>query len=98
MGHCDHRLLAYALFCFDGVSGSQLTAELADHGISVSSGSACHSGTPSPSTVLTEMGISPEMALGGVPFSMGRHTSAAEIDQTVTPIETVLKGIYAIRL
>lgn len=92
MGHRDHRLPGYALFCFEGVSGSQLADELADHGIAVSSGSACHSGTPSPSTVLTEMGVSPETALGAIRFSMGRHTSAADIDQTVTALENVLEG------
>lgn len=94
MGHRDHRLPGYALFCFEGVSGSQLVEELAEHGIAVSSGSACHSGTPSPLTVLIEMGVSPETALGAVRFSMGRHTSAAEIDQTVTALENVLERIY----
>lgn len=73
------------------MTGSRIVDELAERDIAVSSGSACHSGTPSPSTVLTEMGISPDTALGAVRFSMGRHTTEAEIHQTVTILEDIIE-------
>lgn len=91
IGHPDRRLPGYALFCFEGASGARIVDDLAEEGIAVSSGSACHSGTPSPSTVLTEMGVDPDVALGAVRFSMGRHTTANDVDRTITALRDVLE-------
>ena len=93
IGHPERRLPGYALVCFDGASGSRIVEELADRGIAVSSGSACHSGTPSPSSVLTEMGVDPDTALGAVRFAMGRRTTADEVDRTVTALRDILAEI-----
>ena len=46
----------------DGVFGHELLA--AAHGIAASTGSVCHSGTHTPSPVLTAMGLEPARALG----------------------------------
>ena len=47
--------------------------------IAVSTGSACTTGSGKPSHVLSAMSLSPEEASGTVRFSMGRHTSDAEV-------------------
>ncbi|UWG52192.1 Cysteine sulfinate desulfinase/cysteine desulfurase or related enzyme [Halalkaliarchaeum sp. AArc-CO] len=91
VGHPEQRLPGYALFCFEEATGAQLVDALADRGIAVSSGSACHTGTASPSRVLTEMGIDAQTALGAVRFSMGRHTTADDVDQAVAALEDALE-------
>ena len=90
VGHPSQRLPGYALFCFEDVAGTDIVAALAEQGVAVSSGSACHSGTPSPSTVLTEMGIDPEIALGAVRFSMGRDTNLEDVVNAVNALEDAL--------
>ena len=93
IGHPTQRLPGYALFCFEGVAGADVVAALAERGIAVSSGSACHSGTPSPSTVLTEMGIDAERALGAVRVSMGRDACRDDIVQAANALDDVLTSL-----
>jgi cysteine desulfurase len=52
-------------------------------GFAVSSGSACSSGKVQPSHVLAAMGLSPELARGGVRISLGWTTTETEIDYFV---------------
>jgi cysteine desulfurase len=52
-------------------------------GIAASTGSACHSGDPEPSPVLTAMGLDRARALGAIRLSLGRSTTAEEIDAAV---------------
>lgn len=95
VGHPERRLPGYALFCFEETTGAQIVDALADRGIAVSSGSACHTGTVSPSRVLTEMGIDAQTALGAVRFSMGRRTTADDVDQAVAALEEALEVVRA---
>lgn len=90
VGHPDRRLPGYATFCFEGADGSGIVDELADRGVAASSGSACHSGTPSPSTALTEMGLGVEAALGAVRFSMGRETTREDLRYVASALEEIL--------
>lgn len=92
IGHPDRRLPGYALCCFAGYSGPDLVEGLADRGVAVSSGSACHSETPSPSSVLTEMGVDVETALGVVRVSMGRETTREDVERAADALEAVLEG------
>ena len=62
----------------DGVPGHELLA--AAHGIAASTGSACHSGTHTPSPVLTAMGIEPADALGALRLTLGRWSTAADVE------------------
>ena len=52
-------------------------------GVAASTGSACHSGLTEPSPVLTAMGLSPERALGALRLSLGRWSTAEEIERSV---------------
>jgi cysteine desulfurase len=91
IGHPDHRLPGYATICFPAGTGSQLIGALAERGVSVSGGSACHSGDPTPSRVLVEMGVDPDLALGAVRFSMGRETTRDDVEQVVEALRTILR-------
>ncbi len=64
---------------FPGVRGSALLHRA--HAIAASTGSACHAGVESPSSVLTAMGTSPDDALGAVRLSLGRGTTEGDVDR-----------------
>ena len=55
-------------------------------GIAAATGSACHEGDHEPSPVLSAMGQLPERALAALRFSLGRWTTAIEIDQAAQQI------------
>jgi cysteine desulfurase len=64
---------------FPGVEGESLRLALGD--IAVSSGSACTSSSPSPSHVLSSLGLSDALAESTLRFGVGRFTTEAEIDR-----------------
>jgi cysteine desulfurase len=61
--------------------------------IAASTGSACHAGRDEPSSVLTAMGLSTERALGALRLSVGRQTTAAEIDEAAAALARAWKGL-----
>jgi cysteine desulfurase len=62
----------------DGILGHELLAVVGE--IAASTGSACHSGTHIPSPVLAAMGLDPARALGALRLSLGRWTTAEDIE------------------
>ncbi len=59
-------------------------------GICVSTGSACSTGDPEPSHVLTAMGLSAREAQGSIRISLGRESTEMDIEATVMAlVETV---------
>jgi cysteine desulfurase len=65
---------------FPGVEGEALLIALDLKGLACSTGAACSSGAVEPSHVLTAIGLSPEEARASLRFSLGRHTTSADID------------------
>ena len=61
--------------------------------IAISSGSACNSATLKPSHVLSAMGVAPELADCAVRISVGRFTTAAQIQQAATDIVTAVSRL-----
>lgn len=78
-GHMTERLPNTLNVSFAGVDSTVLLAELPE--IAASTGSACHSGRTEPSAVLLAMGVSPDLALGAVRFSLGRWTTVEQVDR-----------------
>ena len=72
------------------ITGKQLVRQLNLAGIGISSGSACHSGKLSPSPILKAMGYSDQEALAGIRLTLGRDTSAADIDWTALVLKQVI--------
>ncbi len=69
---------------FEGVEGESLITGLPE--IAVSTGSACSSATREPSYVLRALGRDPELAQSSLRLSLGRFTSAADVDAAATAI------------
>ena len=87
-GHPTHRLPNTLNVSFVGRIGAEILARL--EGAAASTGSACHSGRIELSPVLEAMGISPEVGMGAVRFSLGRATTRDEIDVTVERLTDAL--------
>jgi len=77
-GHPERRLPNTLNVSFIGQVGAELLARMPQ--LAASTGSACHAGSTSISPVLAAMGVSHEVGMGSLRFSLGRTTTADEID------------------
>jgi cysteine desulfurase len=75
---------------FPGHRGGELLIALDLQGVAVSSGSACAARSAMPSHVLSAMGFDDERAGGSLRFSLGRHTTEAEVDVVIAALKKVL--------
>ncbi|WP_440072774.1 cysteine desulfurase family protein [Streptosporangium sp. OZ121] len=76
-GHPDRRLPGTVNLSVAGVEGTALIA--ATPQIAAATGSACHTGDPEPSAVLTAMGLKRERALSAIRLSLGRWTTKNQV-------------------
>jgi len=77
---------------FDHVEGEALVISLDLKGLAVSAGSACSSGAVEPSHVLVSMGLRPDRAHASIRLSLGKQTTAADINFALTLVpETVAR-------
>jgi len=77
-GHPTRRLPGNLNVSFGGIEADHLLLALSD--VALSTGSACASGSPGPSHVLTALGLPEDRIRGAVRFGLGRSTTADEID------------------
>ncbi len=82
-GKTASRVANTSNLCFPGVDGEGLLVALDLEGICVSTGAACASGSLTPSHVLTSMGLTAAEAQSSLRLSLGRTTTAAELDAVV---------------
>ncbi len=75
------------------ISGKTLVRQLNLAGIAVSAGSACHSGKLTPSPILLAMGYSHQNALAGLRLTLGRSTTADDIEWTAMVLKQVLQRL-----
>ena len=80
-GHPSQRLPNHASFVFEGADGNALLMLLDVAGFACSSGSACKTGDPEPSEVLTALGLPREWALGSLRVTLGRQTTATQVEE-----------------
>ncbi len=92
-GHPDHRLPNHASFVFKNVDGNQLLIKLDMLGFACSSGSACKTGNPEPSEVLTSLGLSREWALGSLRVTLGKMTTPAQIAQFIQALPAAIEHL-----
>jgi len=75
---------------FPGVEGEALLIALDLKGLACSTGAACSSGAIEPSHVLTAIGLPPEEARASLRFSLGRHTTSADIDFALSVVPSAV--------
>jgi cysteine desulfurase len=83
-GHPQQRLPHTLNISISGTAGEAMLATVPQ--IAASTGSACHSGHTEPSPVLTAMGLPTDRALAALRLSLGRWSTAEQIDHAVTQI------------
>jgi cysteine desulfurase len=97
-GDRRHRLPHHLSFwlqiprCDDqaAITGKTIVRQLNLAGIGISSGAACSSGKLTPSPILLAMGYSQTDAVGGIRITLGKSTTAADIDWTAMVLKQIL--------
>ncbi len=80
-GHPTQRVCGILSVSFPGIEGESLLFSC--QGLAVSSGSACTSADREPSFVLRALGRDDQLAGASIRFSLGRFTTAGEVDAAV---------------
>src|SRR3989449_10340243 len=89
-GHPTERLPGTCNMCFHNIESESVVLGLDLKGVGVSAGSACTSGNVEPSDGLGAMGIPVDWAMGAVRFSLGRSTSAEDVEYVIETIEPIV--------
>ena len=92
-GPRENRLPANADFSFRYIEGESILFSLDLAGISVSSGSACSSGSLEPSHVLLALGVPEGLAHGSIRFTFGKHNTEEEVDYAVEVLKTAVERL-----
>ena len=87
-GHPLDRLPNTLNVSFVGKAGTEILSKL--KGVAASTGAACHSGSVELSPVLKAMGITPEVGIGAIRFSLGRKTTIQELETVVQLLKDAL--------
>jgi cysteine desulfurase len=90
-GSLERRVPHNLNVSFNFVEGESLIMAVKD--IAVSSGSACTSASLEPSYVLRALGRSDELAHSSIRFTLGRFTTAEEVDYTIRHLETKVEKL-----
>ena len=92
-GHADNRLPNTLNMTLPGLRGESVVIAMDQQGIAFSSGSACKSGSPAPTHVLTAMGATENEAHCAVRFSLDVSNTEKEIETTLIALKNVLQEL-----
>ena len=95
-GKLENRLPGNANFSFEGVDGEALLLNLDAKGICASSGSACSTGSPEPSHVLTAIGCTPSQAFSALRTTFDEENTKADIDYLVENLKEIVERLRKI--
>ena len=90
-GHPEQRLPNTLNLTLPELRGESLVVALDQRGVSLSSGSACKTGSPDPTHVLIAMGRSTDDAHCAVRFSLSDETRDEDVEATLTALREVLE-------
>lgn len=96
-GHPTQRLSNHASFVVRHVDGNHLVAALDREGFACSTGSACKTGDPEPSGVLTATGWARDWALGSIRVTLGRPTAQADVQRFLDVFPRVVEAVRALQ-
>lgn len=92
-GDRTKRLSGNANISFPGVNAQELLLDLDEKGICASAGSACSSGSSSPSHVLTAIGLTPELAEGTLRITFGKDNTKQDVEFLLNSLEEIIQKI-----
>jgi len=92
-GHPRNRLPNHASFVFKKINGNELLTVLDIQGYACSSGSACKTGSPTPSEVLLALGIPADLALGSLRITLGSKTTQQEIETFLEALPIIIERL-----
>ena len=95
-GHPQNRLPNHASFVFKDVDGNLLLQMLDSAGFACSSGSACKTGNPEPSEVITALGYPREWALGSLRITLGADSTTEQITSFLKTLPELVKRARAL--
>jgi cysteine desulfurase len=95
-GDRSRRIPNTTNLAFTAAGGEALVIALDLQGVACSTGAACSSGAVEPSHVLLAIGLSPDEARSSLRFSLGRTTTAAEIDRAADIIPPTVERLRAL--
>ena len=93
-GHPTRRAPHILNLSFEGVDGESLLYAL--DGLTVASGAACSSAQPEPSYVLRALGREAVLAEASLRFSVGRTTTAQEIEAAIVAVRAAVTRLRAL--
>ena len=96
-GHPRERLPNHASFVFKDVDGNFLLQLLDSAGFACSSGSACKTGNPEPSEVITSLGISRDWALGSLRITLGKDSTPGHIDAFLQELPSLVSKARSLK-
>ncbi|MBK8418514.1 cysteine desulfurase family protein [Candidatus Villigracilis saccharophilus] len=96
-GHPENRLPNHASFVFKDVDGNLLLQLLDSAGFACSSGSACKTGNPEPSEVITSLGYSRDWALGSLRITLGVDSTPEHVDMFVNTLPGLVEKVRELK-
>ena len=94
-GSRTRRLPHHLSVCLRAVKADGVLMDLDLHGVAAASGSACASKTLEPSHVLRAIGADPQEQEGSLCFTLGRWTTAADIEAVVELLPPIVSRLRA---
>jgi len=94
-GHPSDRLPNSASFVFKGVEGESVLLKLDWMGVAASSGSACASGEPEPSHVLTALNLPLELCHGSLRLTLGNENTEKDVDYVLSILPGIVRELRA---
>jgi len=95
-GHPTERIAGTLNVSFDFLEAEGLAVALDMAGVSVSTGSACASGSTEPSHVITAIGCPPALARGSIRFSLGIYNTMEEVDRVLEILPPIVARLREI--
>ncbi len=90
-GDLSTRLPHHASFVFKDVDGNLLLTLLDAAGFACSSGSACKTGNPEPSEVMSAIGLSREWGLGSLRVTLGAGTTVEQVEAFLSALPALVE-------
>lgn len=92
-GHREKRLPGNVNVSFNGIDGEELLLNLDERGICASAGSACSTGNPNPSHVLTAIGLPNNLSRGTLRITLGEQNTKEDVDYLIKNLVEIVNRL-----